>query len=130
MSRDNQSTPNVSTMLGGVNMLGLAAISAYTIRNLNEIYAYLEEVKEELHKIKASSSESSKRSGNAISRLNDKINQLQQKEAFKFTSPDPKPSSYVPQQPPGLVSKIEVLDDDEPSDDVDDVTSAIRDLMG
>ena len=132
MSRDSQTQPNIGMMLGGANMLGLAAISAYSIKNFNEIYAYLEEIKEELQSLRSSQVETGRLSTNAISRLNDKINAVQKKELsnqFKDTFAQ-KLKETIERNVKVEEKKIEEIEEDEHvPESVDDVTSAIADLM-
>lgn len=114
MNRDNI-TNNPSLVLSGVNLVGLMAITAYTVRNLNEVNVYLDEIREELKSLKSSQSENTKRSFKAISTLNDKIEGVSTK-ARPFKQPETQPKRQQ-----------KIIEFDEEEDD--DVSSAIHELM-
>ena len=121
MNRDRENSllnTNPTTLLSGANTIALMALAAYSVRNLNEIHSYLDEIRDELKVIKTSQSENTKRSFKAISTLNEKIENASSKTSV-FAD---KPKRRQTYQPPS--SKIE-----EFSDEDDGVSSAIHELM-
>lgn len=121
MNRDRENSllnTNPTTLLSGANAIALMALAAYSVRNLNEIHSYLDEIRDELKVIKTSQSENTKRSFKAISTLNEKIENASSKTSV-FAD---KPKRRQTYQPPS--SKIE-----EFSDEDDGVSSAIHELM-
>jgi len=98
------------------------ALAAYSVRNLNEIHAYLDEIRDELKEIKTSQSENTKRSFKAISNLNQKIENSSSKSSMFAEKPqDKRRQTYSDQS---TYSKIE-----EYSDEDDGVANAINELM-
>lgn len=121
MNRDRENSllnTNPTTLLSGANAIALMALAAYSVRNLNEIHSYLDEIRDELKIIKTSQSENTKRSFKAISTLNEKIENASSKTSV-FADKPKRRQTY--QQPS---SKIE-----EFSDEDDGVSSAIHELM-
>ena len=123
MNRDRENSmlnTNPTTLLSGVNAIALMALTAYSVRNLNEIHSYLDEIRDEIKVIKMSQSENTKRSFKAISSLNEKIENVSPKTSV-FTDKGPSKRRQTSYQP---TSKIE-----EYSDEDDGVSSAIHELM-
>lgn len=104
---------NGATMLSGANTIGLMALLAYTVRNISEMNMYLDELKDELKALKASHVDTTKRSHMAIAKLSEKLNTTEQKK--RRIVPEPK--------------VVELDDDVDMSQQVDDVTAAIDELM-
>ena len=117
MSEGSLST-NGATLLTGVNTLGLMSLLAYTVRNISEINLYLDEIRDELKSLKSSHVDTTKRSHMAISKINEKLNMVEQKRR-----------SFVPQSKSVVVEELEELDDVDVTRQVDDVTAAIDELM-
>ena len=110
MSEGSLST-NGSTLLAGVNTLGLMSLLAYTVSEMN---LYLDEIRDELKSLKMSHVDTTKRSHMAISKINEKLNMVEQKR--RRVVPEPK--------------VVELDDDDvDVNQQVDDVTAAIDELM-
>lgn len=122
MNRERENSmlnTNPTTLLSGANAIALMALAAYSVRNLNEIHSYLDEIRDELKVIKTSQSENTKRSFKAISTLNEKIENASTKSSvFSEKSPPKRRQTYQPS------SKIE-----EYSDEDDGVSNAIHELM-
>ena len=112
MSESSLST-NGSTLLTGANTVGLMALLAYTVRNITEMNLYLDEIRDELKSLKTSHVDTTKRSHMAISKINEKLNMVEQKR--RRVVPEPK--------------VVELDDDVDVSQQVDDVTAAIDELM-
>jgi len=112
MSESNLSA-NGTTMLTGVNTIGLMALVAYTVRNVSEMNLYLDEIRDELKILKSSHADTTKRTHMAISKINEKLNMVEQKK--RKVIPEPK--------------VVELDDDVDLNQQVDDVTSAIAELM-
>ena len=105
---------NGTTMLTGANTLGLMALLAYTVRNISEMNVYLDEIRDELKALKTSHVDSTKRSHMAIAKITEKLSMVEQRK--KRIIPEPK--------------VVELPDDDvDVSQQVDDVTAAIDELM-
>lgn len=104
---------NGTTMLTGANTLGLMALLAYTVRNISEMNLYLDEIRDELKALKTSHVDNTKRSHMAIAKINEKLNMVEQKK--RRVVPEPK--------------VVELPDDVDVSQQVDDVTAAIDELM-
>ena len=102
-----------TTMMTGMNTLGLVSLLAYTIRNITEMNTYLDEIKAEVKALKGSYVENTKRTNSAISKLNEKINLADSKR--RKIAPEPK--------------IVEINDESELEKQVDDVTAAIDELM-
>lgn len=111
MSEKGLST-NATTMLTGANTLGLVALLAYTVRNVNEMTQYLDEIKEELKILKHSYVDNTKRTHAAISKISEKVSMVERKKSK--TVPEP---------------KIMEVDEENIGSQVDDVTAAIDELM-
>ena len=112
MSRDGLTTSGTA-MLSGANMIGLLALTAYSVRNMNEMSAYLDELRDELKALKSSYVDNTKRTHTAIARLSERVG----KETKKHVAP-PEPKV------------VEIQEEDEDvSRHVDDVTAAINDLL-
>jgi len=105
---------NGTTMLTGANTLGLMALLAYTVRNISEMNVYLDEIRDELKSLKSSYADTTKRSHIAISKINEKLSLVEQKKQKLGKMPEP---------------KVVELPDDDVSQQVDDVTAAIDELM-
>lgn len=123
MNRERENSmlnTNPTTLLSGANAIALMALAAYSVRNLNEIHSYLDEIRDELKVIKTSHSENTKRSFKAISTLNEKIENASTKTSV-FSEKSPPKRRQTSYQP---TSKIE-----EYSDEDDGVSSAIHELM-
>ena len=112
MSENSLST-NGSTLLAGANTVGLMALVAYTVRNITEMNLYLDEIRDELKSLKMSHADTTKRSHMAISKINEKLNMVEQKR--RKIVPEPK--------------VVELDDDVDVNQQVDDVTAAIDELM-
>tara|TARA_Y100000310_G_scaffold308572_1_gene351833 strand:+ start:1132 stop:1476 length:345 start_codon:yes stop_codon:yes gene_type:complete len=110
---DGSLSTNGSTILTGVNTLGLMSLLAYTVRNVSEMNLYLDEIRDELRALKSSHVDTAKRSHLAISKINEKLNMVDQKR--RRVVPEPK--------------VVELDDDADVSQQVDDVTAAIDELM-
>ena len=122
MNRENSiMSTNPTTLLSGANAVALMALAAYSVRNLNEIHTYLDEIRDELKLIKTSQSENTKRSFKAISTLNEKIENASTKTSVFSENAPRKRQQQTSYQP---TSKIE-----EYSDEDDGVSSAIHELM-
>lgn len=122
MNRENSiMSTNPTTLLSGANAVALMALAAYSVRNLNEIHSYLDEIRDELKVIKTSQSENTKRSFKAISTLNEKIENASTKTSVFSENTPRKRQQQTSYQP---TSKIE-----EYSDEDDGVSSAIHELM-
>ena len=122
MNRENSiMSTNPTTLLSGANAVALMALAAYSVRNLNEIHSYLDEIRDELKVIKTSQSENTKRSFKAISTLNEKIENASTKTSVFSENAPRKRQQQTSYQP---TSKIE-----EYSDEDDGVSSAIHELM-
>ena len=122
MNRENSiMSTNPTTLLSGANAVALMALAAYSVRNLNEIHTYLDEIRDELKVIKTSQSENTKRSFKAISTLNEKIENASTKTSVFSENAPRKRQQQTSYQP---TSKIE-----EYSDEDDGVSSAIHELM-
>ena len=122
MNRENSiMSTNPTTLLSGANAVALMALAAYSVRNLNEIHTYLDEIRDELKVIKTSQSENTKRSFKAISTLNEKIENASTKTSVFSENAPRKRQQQTSYQPS---SKIE-----EYSDEDDGVSSAIHELM-
>jgi len=104
---------NGTTMLTGANTVGLMALLAYTVRNISEMNLYLDEIRDELKVLKSSHVDTTKRSHMAIAKINEKLNMVEQKK--RRVAPEPK--------------VVELDDDVDVSQQVDDVTAAIDELM-
>ena len=120
MNRDRENSllsSNPTTMLSGVNAVALMALAAYSVRSLNELHSYLDEIRDELKIIKTTQSENTKRSFKAISTLNDKIENTSSRTNV-FVDKPKKRQTYQ-------TSKIEEFSDQ----DDDGVSSAINELM-
>ena len=105
---------NGTTILTGANTVGLMALLAYTVRNISEMNLYLDEIRDELKSLKKSHVDTTKRSHMAISKITEKLNMVEQRK--KRIIPEPK--------------VVELPDDDvDVSQQVDDVTAAIDELM-
>lgn len=113
MSRDGLSTSG-ATMLSGANTLGLLALTAYSVRNMNEMAAYLDELRDELKALKSSYVDNTKRTHTAIARLSERVGKSAP-EPKKRSAPEPK--------------VVEIEEDEDVSRQVDDVTAAINDLL-
>ena len=124
MNRERENSimsTNPTTLLSGANAVALMALAAYSVRNLNEIHSYLDEIRDELKVIKTSQSENTKRSFKAISTLNEKIENASTKTSVFSENAPRKRQQQTSYQP---TSKIE-----EYSDEDDGVSSAIHELM-
>lgn len=122
MNRENSiMSTNPTTLLSGANAVALVALAAFSVRNLNEIHTYLDEIRDELKVIKTSQSENTKRSFKAISTLNEKIENASTKTSVFSENAPRKRQQQMSYQP---TSKIE-----EYSDEDDGVSSAIHELM-
>lgn len=122
MNRENSiMSTNPTTLLSGANAVALMALAAFSVRNLNEIHTYLDEIRDELKVIKTSQSENTKRSFKAISTLNEKIENASTKTSVFSENAPRKRQQQTSYQP---TSKIE-----EYSDEDDGVSSAIHELM-
>ena len=120
MNRDRENSllsSNPSTILTGANAIALMALAAYSVRSLNELHSYLDEIRDELKIIKTTQSENTKRSFKAISTLNDKIENTSSRTSV-FVDKPKKRQTYQ-------ASKIEEFSDQED----DGVSSAINELM-
>jgi len=106
---------NGTTMLTGANTLGLMALLAYTVRNISEMNLYLDEIRDELKSLKSSHVDTTKRSHMAISKINEKLNMVEQRKQKLGRMPEPK--------------VVELDDDVNVTQQVDDVTAAIDELM-
>ena len=109
MSNDNAGNTNV--VISGVNMVGLVALLAYTVRNISDINSYLDEIKEELISLKRSHTDTTKRTHVAISKISEKVDAVEIKKRSM--------NNFV-EEP-----KIQEI-----NEHVDDVTAAIDELMG
>ncbi len=105
---------NGTTMLTGANTVGLMALLAYTVRNISEMNLYLDEIRDELKALKSSHVDNTKRSHMAIAKINEKLNMVEQKKRRTIV-PEPK--------------VVELPDDVDVTQQVDDVTAAIDELM-
>jgi len=105
---------NGTTMMTGVNTLGLVALLAYSVRNINELQENVSELKEELKMLKSSHIDNTKRTHAAIGKLNERISSSGQTQR-RYTPPKPEP-------------KIVEVDEDL-NDQIDDVSAAINELM-
>jgi len=110
---DQSITTKGATMLTGVNTIGLMALLAYTVRNISEMNIYLDEIRDELKILKKSHVDTTKRSHTAISKISEKLNMVEQRK--QKLVPEPK--------------VVEIVDDTKISQQVDDVTAAIDELM-
>ncbi len=106
---------NATTMLTGANTLGLVALLAYTVRNMNEMSQYLDEIKEELKTLKHSYVDNTKRTHAAISKISEKVAMAESRK------PKMAPSAPEP--------KIIEVEEEDLGSRVDDVTAAIDELM-
>jgi hypothetical protein len=103
-----------TTMMTGMNTLGLVSLLAYTVRNITEMNTHLDEIREEIKTLKGSYVENTKRTHAAINKLNEKINIADNRR--KKMVPEPK-----------IVELEENENDIERQ--VDDVSAAISELM-
>ena len=104
-----------TTMMTGVNTMGLIAIIAYSVRNINELQENINELNNQIKTLKTSHVENTKRTHSAIGKLNEKI---------ISSSKGQSPSHRKAPEP-----KIVEVDDDEINDQIDDVSAAISELM-
>jgi hypothetical protein len=114
MNNQGGITTNGATMMTGVNTLGLVALLAYSVRNINELHENLSEIKEELKILKSSHIDNTKRTHAAIGKLSERI-----------TSKGQSSRSYVPPKPEPKIMEV----DDDLNDQIDDVSAAINELM-
>lgn len=112
MNNNGSLATSGTTMLTGMNTVGLMALLAYTVRNVSEMNMYLDEIRDELKSLKSSHVDNTKRTHMAISKMSEKLNMVEQKK--KRIVPEP---------------KVVELDDDDVSQQVDDVSAAIDELM-
>lgn len=108
MTNDKSLGVNSSMLLTGINTLAVIAVLTYTVRNMSEMNAYIEELSQELRALKASHADSTKRVHGAISKLNQRVAGRAQ--------PKPEP-------------KIEEIPDYEINQRVDEVSAAIDELL-
>lgn len=101
-----------TTMMTGVNTLGLVALLAYSVRNINELQENISELKEEIKMLKSSHIDNTKRTHAAIGKLNERISSTGTK---RYSPPKPEP-------------KIVEVDEDL-NEQIDDVSAAINELM-
>ena len=67
------------TMACGANLLGLTALVAYTIKNMNEMKKNMNEIREEIINIKGSTNENNKKMNIVINRINQKLEENTQR---------------------------------------------------
>lgn len=107
-------TTSGTTMMTGVNTLGLVALLAYSVRNINEMNEQISDLKEELKMLKSSHVDNTKRTHTAIGKLNERISTTSHTQRM-YTPPKPEP-------------KIMEVDEDL-NEQIDDVSAAINELM-
>ena len=107
-------TTSGTTMMTGVNTLGLVALLAYSVRNINEMNEQISDLKEELKMLKSSHVDNTKRNHAAIGKLNERISSNSHTQRM-YTPPKPEP-------------KIMEVDEDL-NEQIDDVSAAINALM-
>ena len=101
-----------TTMMTGVNTLGLVALLAYSVRNINEMNEHITELKEELKMLKSSHVDNTKRTHAAIGKLNERIMSGDRRSHTHHVKPEPK-----------------IVEVDDLNDQIDDVSAAINELM-
>lgn len=107
-------TTSGTAMITGVNTLGLVALIAYSVRNINEMNQEISDLKEELKMLKSSHVDNTKRTHTAIGKLNERISTKGHTQRM-YTPPKPEP-------------KIMEVDEDL-NGQIDDVSAAINELM-
>jgi outer membrane murein-binding lipoprotein Lpp len=110
MTNDKSSGVNGTMLLGGVNTLALIALLTYTVRNISDLNAYIEELSHELKTLKTSHNDSTKRVHSAISKLSYQMN------GRNSQSLRPEP-------------KVEEIKEEEINSRVDEVSAAIDELL-
>jgi hypothetical protein len=108
-----------TTMVAGVNTIGLLALLAYSVRNINELNERVNALNEEFKTLQTSYVDNAKRTNMLINKLNVKID-----NSFQSTQTTRTPSRTRYNEP-----KIVDVTDDTINEQIDDVTAAIGEMM-
>ena len=124
---NNQGGINTSStaMVTGVNTIGLMALLAYSVRNINELNEHVSGLNEELKTLQNSYIDSVKRTNTLLNKLNMKIDSSSSSSQRTQNSRVPS-SAYVER----TGSKIVDVTDEDINEQIDDVTAAIGEMMG
>jgi len=112
-----------TAMVTGVNTIGLMALLAYSVRNINEVNENIHILKEELQNLQTSYIDNVKRTNMMINKLNMKIDNSSSQRMQNSRVPS---STYVER----TGSKIVDVTDEDINEQIDDVTAAIGEMMG
>ena len=120
---NNQGRINTSgtAIVTGVNTIGLIALLAYSVRNINEVNESIDSLKEELQNLQNSYVDNLKRTNNLLNKLNVKIDNNYQRIPNTHTQS----SVFVERSN----QKIVDVTDEDINEQIDDVTTAIGEMM-